>query len=388
MDSITERKPRILVVDDEEPYRRMLLRVLGSKYDVQAAPAAVEALEKISAGFLPDVAVCDIHMPGDDGFALAQKLLNRVPGLSVILLTGFRQRDSFVRAMGLNAMFLEKSVDADEINAAVDRLIEEKRQQARDHEVMLGELKLESDRNVRRVAKELRGASELQRQMLPPTEAVLGRYQLRAHCRGCSELCGDFYDYCATGAEGRVAVLCADVMGHGVAPAMLTPIVKSAFRSAPDRHPADVVERLRQLMVWLNPAEYFVALFAAVADPAARTLTYICAGHPSGILLSAAGATLLESVGPPVMGDFDPGQWTPTTVAFAPGDALLIHTDGLTEAGAPGPQYGQARVRSAAASAGVQRNKLIEMIVQDLRRFTDQQPVTDDVTLVMMEFQA
>lgn len=388
MDSIISRKPRVLVVDDEDAYRRMLERVLGARFEVQAASSAVDAMSRVGAGFFPDVAVCDIHMPGDDGFALTQKLLSKMPGLAVIFLTGFRQRDSFVRAMSLNAMFLEKNVDADEINAAVDRIVEEKRRQELQREAALADLRRMSEGEVRRVARELRGASDLQREMLPPSSALLGEFRIQAHCRGCSELSGDLYDYCPAGDDGRVAFLCADVMGHGVAPAMLTPLVKSAFRSAKNHHPAEVVERLRQLLVWVEPKEYFVAMFAAIADPREGTLTYICAGHPPAILLNASPPALLQSVGPPILGDFDPGQWSAVTVPFSRGDGLLVFTDGLIEAGAPEARFGQDRVRQSAAATGADRTRLIESIIEDLRSHTASRPINDDVTLLLLEFGA
>lgn len=385
VESIGQRKPRVLVVDDEDPYRRMLERVLGSRYEVQAARSAAEAVALVDGGFHPDVAVCDIHMPGEDGFALAQRLLERLPNLGVIFLTGFRQRDSLQRAMSLNAMFLEKNVDADEIRAVVERIVQEKRKQETELAQAIAGLRKQNEGEVRRVAKELRGASDLQREMMPASAATLGTFQVRAHWRGCSELCGDLYDYCAVGDGGKVAVLCADVMGHGVAPAMLTPLVKSAFRSTPGHDPLEVVQRLRQLFVWVEPKEYFVALFCAVADPTVGTLTYACAGHPAAYLLGRDGLVELGSLGPPVLGAFEPGEWRSETVKFGPGDGLLLFTDGLIEAGAPAAAFGQERVKNHAARAGHERGDLLDGILEDLRTHLGDRPMTDDLTLLLLE---
>jgi sigma-B regulation protein RsbU (phosphoserine phosphatase) len=71
--------------------------------------------------------------------------------------------------------------------------------------------------------------------MLPPPGATVEGIGIAARYVACSELCGDIFDYASAG-PGRAAVLVADVSGHGTSAALLTSVVKSAFRSAAVDH--------------------------------------------------------------------------------------------------------------------------------------------------------
>jgi sigma-B regulation protein RsbU (phosphoserine phosphatase) len=127
----------------------------------------------------------------------------------------------------------------------------------------------------------------------------IDRLAISSRYVSCYELGGDLCDYVSIG-SGRVALLIADVMGHGVSAAMLTGVVKSAFRAsnADGYEPIAVVQRVWRNMVAFG-YERFVTLIAAVVSIDDRRLDFVNAGHPAGLLHTSDGAIAqLASTGP------------------------------------------------------------------------------------------
>ena len=226
---------RILVVDDEAGMLRSVERVLGRDYDVTCARSPREAVG-LSRTFEPDLAILDIQMPEMDGFQLMEELQNLDPELDVIFMTGsVHEIDAkLIKAIRKDAFyFLQKPFDRGVLLSLVERCLELKRLDRinRDHQ--------------RRMETELSDARAFQQSLLPPRSSNLGGISISAHYIPCSELAGDFYDYAAVSPDG-VAIVLADVSGHGASAAMLTGSVKSAFHaaSADLYEPACVVERV------------------------------------------------------------------------------------------------------------------------------------------------
>jgi two-component system cell cycle sensor histidine kinase/response regulator CckA len=112
---------RVLLVEDEPPLRMLARRALvGAGHDVQAAEDAEAALTIIDGGFVPEVLVTDVTMPGEmDGLALAELLRERLPGLSVVLVSGYAAATVGEGLSGKGVRFLEKPFRMAELAAAV-----------------------------------------------------------------------------------------------------------------------------------------------------------------------------------------------------------------------------------------------------------------------------
>ena len=118
----------ILIVDDEQPVRHMLSRLLeGSGYTVIQAESAEHALEVLE-GTHADVVITDLKMPGMDGLSLAQKLLKMDPDRPVLLMTAFGDLESARRAVGIGIYeYFTKPVDVNDVIAGVNRAAEHRR---------------------------------------------------------------------------------------------------------------------------------------------------------------------------------------------------------------------------------------------------------------------
>jgi sigma-B regulation protein RsbU (phosphoserine phosphatase) len=364
---------RILVVDDEPGMLRAIERVLGGTHHVITSGSSRDAA-MLAADSKPDVAILDIRMPELDGFELMTQLKTLHPDVDVILMTGSLedQDEKLVRAIrGRAFYFIQKPFDREVLKTLVDRCLE-----LRWH-------REENRRHIHRIETELADARAFQEGLLPDRQATLGGVAICCRYTPCSELGGDLYDY-AMDTAGRVALLMADVAGHGVSAAMLTGIVKSAFRAShvDGFDPRAVVERVWNGLSAFS-AERFVTLIAAVVACEERQLTFVNAGHPAGLLWNRNQMTRLESTGPFVSPLFQQPQWDRLVVPIAEGDQLLLCTDGVTDVlEGEDEERPDDRINALVARHADGGTALLDAILVEVGRNAGRHPYRDDLTLL------
>lgn len=115
--------PTLLLVDDDEVFRRVLKRAMGRRgYAVVDAADVQEALA-LAQQNPPEFAVVDLKMPGESGLVLIEKLIEIDPNTRIVMLTGYASIATAVEAIKLGAThYLAKPVDADEVVAALNKL--------------------------------------------------------------------------------------------------------------------------------------------------------------------------------------------------------------------------------------------------------------------------
>lgn len=120
--SSEQDRPTLLLVDDDEAFRRVLARALDRRgYAVTTAADVAEALARAQAQS-PEYAVVDLKMPGESGLVLIEKLIELDPNTRIVMLTGYASIATAVEAIKLGAThYLAKPVDADQVVAALHR---------------------------------------------------------------------------------------------------------------------------------------------------------------------------------------------------------------------------------------------------------------------------
>jgi len=376
-------RSRILVVDDEPAMLRSVSRILEGSYDVASAPSPLEALA-LAPAFKPDLAILDIRMPEMDGFELMARLKVLKPDLDLIVMTGSatETESKLVRAIRERAFyFIQKPFDREVLLTLVARCLE------------LRKLAEENRRHVGRLEGELREARTFQKSLLPPEESRVEGLSIAARYLPCSELGGDFYDY-ASGGRGRTTVLIADVSGHGASAAMLTGIVKAAFRSAQaDAYePSAVIGRISASLRDLAD-NMMVTAFCARFTREERTLEYVNAGHPPGIIMRGGGGSvpssgdaddpiLLASTSPLISPVFPNQVFEPETVRLDPAHSLLLYTDGIVEAQADSQEFGLPALLSLVRKREAREGAFLDVILSAVRAHLGHRPAADDMTLL------
>jgi phosphoserine phosphatase RsbU/P len=180
------------------------------------------------------------------------------------------------------------------------------------------------------VRTDMMNGAKIQKAHLPATAPSLPGYQLKAvHYPAC-DLSGDFYDWHMHRTKLRFTV--ADVMGKGTGPAILAATVQAKLRAAAHQEPGQALTIVsHDLDTNLTLPDVFVTAFHAELDPETGKVAYADAGHGLAHHLTAQGhITRLPTGGPPL--GVIPGQtWGTKTITLAPGDALVVPTDGVLE---------------------------------------------------------
>ncbi len=237
----------------------------------------------------------------------------------------------------------------------------------------------------RLVERDLELAQEVQRGFLPERPPELPQYDLVDYYEPADMIGGDYYDYIQL-PDGRVAVIVADVVGHGIAAALLTAKLSAAIRFclATQSDPAAAVTKLNASLIDGNAEDRFITLVMIVLHPDSDEITVVNAGHMPPMLsregtepfdagADAQGIPLL------VFGDF---KYPQTTITVKPGDNLLLYTDGLNEMMNPdGELYGIGRLRRQVAKQRDGRELTLRLI-DDIREFAAGAAQKDDMCLV------
>lgn len=241
-----------------------------------------------------------------------------------------------------------------------------------------------------RLLRERQVARQVQQGLLPKALPVLEGFDLAALGRPCDETSGDYYDVIPL-AEGRLALAVGDVSGHGLGPALLMASTRALLhvllRVQPDL--VRVMTELNEQLARDMPDNAFVSLFVARLDPAAAVLEYVSAGHNPPLLARADGRIEeLPRTGAVLGVTTALGFEASAAWRLAPGDALMLYTDGLYEAqDAAGRMYGEERLKASlqrhadgARSAG----EVLDGVVGDLLAHTQEVPLADDLTCLVL----
>ena len=186
---------------------------------------------------------------------------------------------------------------------------------------------------------ELEVAREIQLAMLPRGTYESGDIAVFGVTRPANTVGGDFYDVLPL-PDGRLVVTLGDVAGKGSPAALLMALLLAVLRTLADEglEPGPLAERLNLQICRHSPASRFITLFFAVYDPVTGALTYVNAGqNPPLLRRRNGGYERLASTGV-ALGMFEASRYAARTTEVAPGDMLVLYSDGITEAENPAGQ--------------------------------------------------
>ena len=242
--------------------------------------------------------------------------------------------------------------------------------------------------------RDLQIAREIQTWLLPGAPPQIPGLTLSYATRPANTVAGDYYDVFPrpgrTPEENRVILAVADVAGKSIPAAMLMATFQASLKTLSTAQVA-----LPELAANMNKYACsnsqgglrFTTAFLAEYDAARRTLDYINAGHNNPILRRAGGEVERLDKGGLPYGIIPEAKYESATVAIAPGDWLIIFTDGLVEAeNARQEEYGEARLMNVLnASTSVNPPELLKRLMFDLDAFVGNTPQHDDVTCMLLK---
>jgi sigma-B regulation protein RsbU (phosphoserine phosphatase) len=239
------------------------------------------------------------------------------------------------------------------------------------------------------IRQELDIAASMQRDILPRRWPQHPGFAMWGLMRSAREIGGDFYDHFDLG-EGRIGLVVADVSGKGVPAALFGMVSKTLLRATASRFPeapGEVLAAVNATLCEDNDACTFVTVFYAVYHPTRGELAYVTAGHPPPLLVSAEGhTTMLARTGGAALGVMEGMVFSHSTVQLAPGDTLLVYTDGVTEAFDPaGEEFTAARLPALyAGHPPADPRAAVETVVAAVDAHAAGAPQSDDITCVAL----
>ena len=246
---------------------------------------------------------------------------------------------------------------------------------------------LEEERAKRQLEEELSLARTIQQSLLPGKLPSEGWLRASGSSVASHEVGGDYFDVSPVNEHCWCAVV-ADVSGKGVSSALLASLLQGALITATD-HPGTLGQRMGRLNRFLmdrTGGEKYATVFYALLELDGR-LSYVNAAHCPPIIVRASGElSTLEATGMPV-GLMEAAEFGVAEQRLAPGDKIVIYTDGVTEAqNAAGEFFGKKRLREiVTAHAAASCQSLHDAIQQAVTEFTEGAPQSDDITLVVLE---
>jgi phosphoserine phosphatase RsbU/P len=181
--------------------------------------------------------------------------------------------------------------------------------------------------------RDLEIARDIQRAMLPQEMVTGGGLEAYGFTRPANTVGGDFYDVLQM-PDGRLVIALGDVSGKGSPAALLMALTLAILRTLVDEGlgPAALAQRLNVQVARHAPGSRFVTMFLAVFDPITGALHYVNAGQNPPILRRVNGALERLTSGGVALGMFDLSAYTAGDTWLAPGDVLVLYSDGITEA--------------------------------------------------------
>jgi sigma-B regulation protein RsbU (phosphoserine phosphatase) len=201
-------------------------------------------------------------------------------------------------------------------------------------------------------AQEMQRAREIQQSLLPKEIPQLAGFEVAAAWRPAREVSGDYYDVFKLD-EHRLGVCIADVVGKGVAAALLMANVQAAVRAyaSSAENAAQLCAKVNRLLCENLATGKFVTFLYGVLNNETRTFDYCNAGNVYPILVSQGTARSMEA-GAAVLGVFPEWKYENAAIALQSGDRLLLVTDGITEAYGPDEkEFGEEKLALAALEA-------------------------------------
>lgn len=242
--------------------------------------------------------------------------------------------------------------------------------------------------NRERMERELALATEIQQRFQPEGPPIIEGYEFQGISFSCYEIGGDYYDFLPRH-DGKMLVALGDVSGKGTAAALLMSSLHAAMHAqvAAKTSLEETVTSINKYLAENTPANRFITLFVTELDPATGYIKFINAGHNPPLIGRANGTVEQLGSGGLPLGIMPFAQYDVGNAQLGPGDALVIYSDGVTEANnLAEDEFGLERLTQVVSTnIGRSATGIRDKVELALSAFTGTAAPNDDITLVIVK---
>jgi serine phosphatase RsbU (regulator of sigma subunit) len=242
-----------------------------------------------------------------------------------------------------------------------------------------------------RLEEELSVGRRIQLSLLPASSPIHLGWEFAAIYRAARQVGGDFYDFIEMPeVPGMVSLVIGDVTGKGVPAALLMASTRAVLRASSDgaRVPSSILEQTNQHMLRDGRARLFVTALYGALDLASGHFTFASGGHdPPLWVRRATKRSQLLTTRSSILGAFEELDLEDRRIQMAPGDLLVLYTDGVTEArDRRGRLFGERRLGTAvSATAERSATDVAAAVLETVMTFAGDVPLPDDLTLLVVK---
>ena len=380
---------RVLLVDDSSTMRRMVSSLLTDQgYEVKTAIDGNDGMVKAREEPRPELILTDYEMPELDGpgFCRALKADKELCQIPVLMLTTLGETKSKIEGLDAGADdYIQKPKSPGDIEELFARIRAHFRLADMGRELAERNQMLEAAH--KKLQFELDLARKVQRGLMPRPPRPRGLLQVAVRYTPANQLGGDVYDFYRL-EQNRLGVLVADVSGHGVNSAMLSGMVKAlaAGLSIAVLEPGELLAGLDVSLEQYFPEGYFCTGFYLIADEETGLIRFAGVGHPPAIIVGPNGTRNLDS-NPGLLGVGMVDGTAGSSDRIAPGESLIIYTDGLPDAMDPSDVlFGEERLKAVLESYhGADPATILDQVEQAVTKHTYPGSAADDINMVVIQ---
>jgi sigma-B regulation protein RsbU (phosphoserine phosphatase) len=326
---------KILVVDDDAPTRKVLMRMLTTTgYECRECESGADAWERVRSKQPPALLLLDLDMPGVNGAQLLKRMRSdpdpTIAHMPAIMLTGHGGQESEVLCLEAGADdFVIKPINAAVLRARIDTQL---RLQFLRRQLQQKNEELESWR--RNLERDLEAARLTQQSLIPHKPPKLPGWDVAACFRPVIQVGGDIYGWLRM-KDGRFLFWIADATGHGASAALITTLTKLLFHHGTGEHdaPANIMQAVNNDFRSIFGARSFMTAMCVALESDTGKATVVGAGHPPLLISRRKGGVDLIASSAPPLGLIESPKFVETPVNIGKEETFILYTDGLFGSG-------------------------------------------------------
>ena len=234
---------------------------------------------------------------------------------------------------------------------------------------------------------QLKTAQAVQAHLVPNSAPQIPGYEIAGLYLPTYQVGGDYFDFIPL-AGGQLGLAVADVSGDGVPAALVMSSFRALLRthSRKDMEPAQIAEAINRMLPDFSGRDDFVTCFYGLLEPGNGQLTYVNCGHNPPVHYQHDGRIEKLKRSGPALGMFGGSHYESSLLTLAPGDILLLYTDGLVEARNTAGEFFEPEILEVLLrqNADLSAADLIQALIQEARQFMGYEVFLDDVALVVV----
>src|SRR5579883_1267866 len=381
---------QILVVDDEPDLeslvrQRFRRQIRDRELEFHFSHNGEEALQTLAKKPEIDLVLSDINMPVMDGLTLLGKLNESSKTRKAVMVSAYGDMPNIRTAMNRGAIdFLMKPIDFEDMETTIRKTL--------DHVSHLKQSQQTQEQLVA-IQQELGVAARIQQSMLPrkfPAFPERSDFKIHAEMVPAKEVGGDLFDFFLLD-DTHLAFTVGDVSGKGVPAAMFMAVTRTLLRSTAQQGiaPGECLDYVNSTLASLETSAMFVTLLYGILDTRTGQVVYSNGGHNPPYTYSAGNARLVVNQGDGMLvGMIPSATYRTLSLRLAPGEGLLVYTDGVTEALGPREEFfGDDRLeRLVAEHGGEAPEPMVKRVHAAVQEFAAGEPQSDDITVLALRY--